>query len=319
MGTYYRPTRSGRKSERQPRTRDFKRSTFITVDEDGPENRPDADLPRMSVLLLSTVISRLTSKDVTVDPVFRQYYTIGTWESGGLCVTSFCTQPDISTCMCSVRGVGMSDVRDSVSEVCSEYHDYAAPSFAARGPKSASRPALIQLSGRLAPHAFEKISRRTSSATCVATFCNLSRCRIGFVVCSDGTTHVRSLGMRSIQILRPYFPSWSGCILHSSLQYYRVLCRPKAGKDSSRGDNSGILLYVDGRVRFQGTPDVISMASGAVCHAIGSVMRSSSWFDFVLALEAYDREPHQQVGNDTTSVIGTVTEAESVSTLVSYR
>lgn len=319
MGTYYRPARSGRKPDRQPRAKDFKRSTFLTVEEDDPENRPDGKLPPLSITMLSDIMSSLLSREISIDPVFRQYYVIGSWKSHDVYVTSFFTQPDVSTCMCSVRGASMSSIKKAVDLVCSEYDEYSALSYYQRGPKSAPIPALVQLSGRLAPYAYNALLEEVPGSTCSPTFCNLSRCRIGFAVCSGDSMHMRSLGKRSIEVLKSHFPTWSGCILHSSLQYYRVLCNPEPGAASEKGNNSSMLIYTDGRVRFQGAPDVLSRAAEATNHAINAVLRSKSWHSFVAALEPYDRLSHQQVGGDTASISNAVTETASATTFTSYR
>ncbi|KAL3440023.1 hypothetical protein BJX65DRAFT_291236 [Aspergillus insuetus] len=306
---YFRNTRSGKKSNRQPRPRQFK----FGLPAVGPYGlRPSA----CGAEVLGELASGLAGRAVVLDVDIREHIVLGSWMGSGMSCVAFTKVPELVSAMVGIRGVDSDDVNDAVTTVCTENPGANAPNVIEHtkdhriGGRMA-RHTVIQVSGRLAPHVSDAVrAKHGDSAKREVTFCNATQARLCFCITTPTGTHVRTLSPGALHMLAQTFPSWSTCIPQPTAAYCKIVCEPEASNfRSTPNKNSCCMLYADGRMRFQGNVRDCRRVAAALRESIATMMTDQDCKQFLCRLaphELCDEEGAElaTLASETTSVRG---------------
>lgn len=228
-------------------------------------------LPRVSIEILSPIISGLIGMSADIDPDKRSLYTVGIWKENTDTIYRCCfIQPEISSMTCSFSSAWRLTVENALDNISNDFSD-AVPCTLS------NKNRLLQLSGRMTPYVANILPFQVSWG-----FANISGSYFLFLKTDDTTGQsLLSLSRNAMSILKPYFPDYSICVLDVKTNSYKITVVPDIVKNMNDANkNTCMYIYGDGSFRLQGKPSVMNKICRSFKDAIDAIAISNAWINF---------------------------------------
>lgn len=282
QGIYFRNTRSGKKSNKQPTTA-FKFSGGPEA-EGRDDHVPCYPLPAHTLSVINPIISALCAESIGDHSETRLQHVLASWVGSCVPVTLSIKYPVLVTSMVNIRNCSRDTVSACIRVVSDANSKYNAPTLSNRGSRACSSFSVSQVSGKLATEVAAEAERVTmGDCICTVTSCNVTQTELIFTLTLENGTHLRCLGMESLSILSRYTPASATCLLCPSNDSYKLVVS-SLGSFSGRPDGSCMLMFAGGRVRFQGTPTGCARTAAAFRDTVLRLMSSRQAGEFMMTL-----------------------------------
>lgn len=211
-------------------------------------------LAQETIGILSPVLRALTDAPVDIDPCTRLLYTIGIWHEGGDRIYRCCFyQPELSSATYTVSRDSANEIRTAAAATAEELPG-AVPCI----------PRGRQLSGRMAPYVID-----CSNTSGRWTFANLAKSYLLFVLTEPHGARVLRISHQSMSLPKPYFPSYSICVMDAATTSYKITARPDSSANmNSPNKNTCMKVHADGSFKLQGALEIDTLKANKEYHKI---------------------------------------------------
>ena len=270
-------------SQRQLRSRLLvhKQSVLKKPDVSSYHQTYGISLPKVSIEILTPIISGLTGAHFVVDPDKRLLYTIGIWREDTNAIYRCCFfQPEISSMTCSFSSVWKQTAEEALTIITNSL-----PNAMPCTMNSMSK--LLQLSGRMTPYIVDILPFQVSWG-----FANISGSYLLFLRTDDEMGQsILAISRGAMIILKPYFPDYSACVFDVKTGSFKITVVPDTTRNMNEANkNTCMYIYNDGSFRLQGKPSVMNKICRSFKDAISAIAISNSWGSFTAKLVSVNSE-----------------------------